>query len=358
MQTVFSHIVQKRFSQVNEDVATDALAFILHSNEAARTGMMKLLRGVAPDLPGLQFRTQQAQDQIRPDMAGYDNDELRVFVENKFWAGLTDNQPVAYLRELAEHTQPTVLLVIVPAEREQTLWRELNRRLEGGGIAVADQGTAAGIVRLVQTEIGPNLALTSWTRLLSVLELEVADDQNARSDLLQLRALCEAADSEAFIPISSTEATDQRIPALILQLSSIMQAAVDLAVSEGVLDINRLMPQASWERIGRYARFSGKQGTGMWVGVHFDLWRRHGVTPLWLVFASSEFGRAQEVRSLVEPWAAKEGVFTTSQSDEFLVAIDIEVGEGRDRVIRVIVDRLKMIAGALSTLEPRAVGHT
>ena len=29
MQTVFSHIIQKRFSQVNEDVATDALAYIL-----------------------------------------------------------------------------------------------------------------------------------------------------------------------------------------------------------------------------------------------------------------------------------------------------------------------------------------
>jgi hypothetical protein len=27
MQTVFSHIIQKRFSRVNEDVATDALAY-------------------------------------------------------------------------------------------------------------------------------------------------------------------------------------------------------------------------------------------------------------------------------------------------------------------------------------------
>lgn len=43
METVFSHIIQKRFSQVNEDVATDALAFILRSNESALTGMMKLL---------------------------------------------------------------------------------------------------------------------------------------------------------------------------------------------------------------------------------------------------------------------------------------------------------------------------
>ncbi len=31
MSTVFSHIIQKRFSGVNEDVATDALAYILAS---------------------------------------------------------------------------------------------------------------------------------------------------------------------------------------------------------------------------------------------------------------------------------------------------------------------------------------
>ena len=66
MQTVFSHIVQKRFSQENEDVATDALAFILHSSESARNGMMKLLRGVAPNMPGLRFRTQQTEGSIAP----------------------------------------------------------------------------------------------------------------------------------------------------------------------------------------------------------------------------------------------------------------------------------------------------
>ena len=124
MQTVFSHIVQKRFSQVNEDVATDALAFVLHSSESARNGMMKLLRGVAPNMPGLRFRTQQTEGSIRPDMWGYDEGEPRVFVENKFWAGLTDNQPVSYLRQLSEYTQPTVLL-------EDGVWK-MGSSLEDG----------------------------------------------------------------------------------------------------------------------------------------------------------------------------------------------------------------------------------
>ncbi len=355
METVFSHIVQKRFSQVNEDVATDALAFILHSNESARTGMMKLLRGVAPEIPGLQFRTQQTKDQIRPDMAGYDGTELRVFIENKFWAGLTDNQPVSYIKELAEHTQPAVLLMVAPAEREQTLWRDVSRRFESDGIKVANRDTAAGIVRSVKTELGPILALTSWAKLLSALELEAADDQSARSDFLQLRALCEAADSEAFIPISSTEVTDQRTPTFILQLGSIVQSSVDLAITEGVLNIKGLLPQASWDRIGRYARLSSEQGVGMWFGIHFGLWKKHGGTPLWLSFKQDEFSRAHEVRQLIEPWAAKEGIFTTCEKDEFVVAIDIEIGEEKDQVGRVIVNRLKMIEGVLSEQGPDTV---
>jgi hypothetical protein len=57
MRTVFSHIIQKRFSAVSEDVATDALAYVLESSDAARRGMTKLLRGIIPDLPPLQDST-------------------------------------------------------------------------------------------------------------------------------------------------------------------------------------------------------------------------------------------------------------------------------------------------------------
>ncbi|MEK9136981.1 MAG: hypothetical protein AAB393_07655, partial [Bacteroidota bacterium] len=175
MHTVFSHIIQKRFSQVNEDVATDALAYVLASSNAARHGMTKLLRGIVPDLPPLHFKTQQTEGAIRPDMWGFADTEPRVFVENKFWAGLTDNQPVSYLKQLAAYSQPTVLLVVAPAAREQTLWRELNRRLIDTGISISERDAAAGVARSVATQLGPILALTSWTNVLSVLEHEAVD---------------------------------------------------------------------------------------------------------------------------------------------------------------------------------------
>jgi hypothetical protein len=351
MQTVFSHIVQKRFSHVNEDIATDALAFVLYASEAARNGMIKLLRGIVSDMPDLHFRTQQTEGSIRPDMWGFDDVDVRVFVENKFWAGLTDNQPISYLQQLAAQTQPTILLVVVPEARQETVWRELRRRLADADIqATGEESTSGNTVRSMATGIGPILALTSWTRLLSTLELEVADDPAARSDLLQLRALCEAADRDAFVPISSAEVTDQRIPAFILQLSVIVQDAVELAVAEGVLHIKGLMPQSSWSRIGRYVRFSDDNGIGAWIGVDFRLWKEHGGTPLWLVFSQGDFGRALEVRSLLEPWAAREGGFTAFENGELAVALDIPLGEDKDRALRVIVDTWQAIADVLSPL--------
>jgi hypothetical protein len=350
MQTVFSHIVQKRFSQVNEDVATDALAFILGSNDAARTGMVKLLRGMLPDLPSLEFRAQQAEGSIRPDLWGFCENQPRVFVENKFWAGLTDNQPVPYLQQLARYPYSTLLLMVAPEAREQTLWRELMRRLGAAQIPMMPCEAPAGVVHVTRTCLGPTLALTSWSKVLSTLEAEVADDTGARSDLLQLRALCEAADDAAYVPMTPAEVTDQRLPALIEQLGMLVQAAINLAVTKSVVSIAGTTPQADWMRIGRYARLSGPQGVGIWFGIHFGLWRKLGGTPLWLVFFTTTFGRAAEVQKLLDPWVAKRGIFASRQNIGYVVAIDIETGEERDRVVQAIVERLGAVAEALSPL--------
>lgn len=358
MHTVFSHIVSNRLSQEYENVATESLSFILHNSESARNGMNKLLRGVAQDMPDLQFRTQQTEQltkrSIRPDMLGYHERGTRVFIENKFEAGLTNNQPESYLEQLAKCIQPAVLLVVVPEIREETMWGELNRRLKSANIMTTDLGTTPGsIVYSTKTEHGPLLALTSWTRLLSALENEVTDDPSAKSDLLQLRALCDAADRDAFIPISPIVLSDQRTPAFIFQLSSLVQTSIDKAANEGALNLTGTVPQANYERMGRYTYFSSGQEVGCWFGIHFRHWKTYGRTPLWLVFSKHDWCRAREVRPLLEPMAVKEDVFTKFVDDEFLVAIDLACGEEKDQVIRKIVDQLKCIADVLHDLPPK-----
>jgi hypothetical protein len=189
--------------------------------------------------------------------------------------------------------------------------------------------------------------------LLDFLESELADVPHARNDLLQLRALCEAADSDAFAPIALEDVTDQRIPALVLQLNSVVQASVELAVTEKVFYTKKLNPQASSERIGRYARFSDVKGVGVWFGIHFPLWKKHGLTPFWLLFSPGQFGRVQEVQPILEPWVERQGIFSTFENNDLAVPVPIACGEDKDPVLRHVVGFLKEIAEILSPLRSK-----
>jgi hypothetical protein len=175
------------------------------------------------------------------------------------------------------------------------------------------------------------------------------NDPRASSDLLQLRALCDAADTD--VPISPADVSDQRTPALILQLGAVIQKSVELAVTRHILHKGSLKPQADWQRIGRYVTFRDGQGVGVWLGIHFGLWRLYGGTPLWAVFSATQWGRAREVRPLLEPWTAKKGILTATEGDSFVVALDIAFGQETDHVVTGVVDRLGEIAEVLSVLK-------
>jgi hypothetical protein len=355
--------VQKRLSQENENVATESLAFIVRSSKGAQSGLLKLLRGIAPDLPSLQFRTQQTDGSARPDMWGFDGSSTpRVFIENKFWAGLTENQPVEYLRLLAGKPDPAVLLVVVPESRLETVWQQFGHRLADAGLSRSLLNQLAGVSRAEAIDFGsalankPILAVTSWAKLLSAIEAELTDEPHSRSDLFQLRALCDAADNYA--PFSTTELTNQRTPSFILQLNSVVQRAVDLGVTEEVLRTKGLNPTHFWEGPGRYTRFANGSNIIAWFGTDFRLWRDRGSTPLWLVFSPDLGGRALEVRAVLEPWTQRNGIACSVESDgEFSVGIAVAAGAEPQEVSRRIVDRLKEVAAELSRL-PEKPGVT
>jgi hypothetical protein len=360
MSTVFSHIVQKHLSQNYENVSTDALAFILSSSNGARRGMMRLLRSLVPDIQELQFRTQLTEGSSRPDMWGMDGSTSRVFVENKFWAGLTDNQPVSYLRILAESDSNGILLFVAPTAREDFLWRELNNRLREAAIGTDGIAAAAGVPFAARTSSGPLIALTSWDRLIAMIELEIADDSEALANVHQLRALCKAADGDAFIPFSPEEISDQRIPSMILQAGTVIKKALKKAESAGIVNkVDKRSETARWDRIGHYCMFSDangyENGFGAFFGVELDLWRRHGETPLWVTFYEPDnraLRRAAEARAFFEPEADKHNIFTSMETKEFAIAIKVPTGEEMDVIIRSVVDQLRFISQILAQAPP------
>ena len=352
MSTVFSHIVQKRFSQSYEDIATDSLAYIFDTHDSARLGFMSFLRKLIPDMPDLHFRTQVGERGIRPDMWGYNGMEPHIFVENKFWAGLTENQPVAYLHELATHSHPTLLLMIVPGAREQTMVIELIRRLREAEIDYQPvEIRHKGFVWGVKTGGGPWLALTSWPRVIDILAA-AAEDIDAKNDLALLLSLCEAADIDRFMPLNPEALTDQMTPTLILQLGQIIRETCELGVRESLMNKDGLHEISNWEKFGRYIWLGGGNGVGLWLGVDFELWKTHGISPLWLRFSTTNYGRSYEVKPFLDSWEQDRHYLLQLEDGSLALSMEILSGANKDQVVRHLLDQFRNLARVLKALPP------
>lgn len=351
MQTVFSHIIQKRYSQSYEDVATDALAYILSTHEPVRQAMMAFLRKIEPDLPDLHFRTQISEGDIRPDMWGFSGANTHLFVENKFWAGLTANQPVAYLNELAKYSESTVLLMIVPGAREQIIIAELMHRLQDGGVAFTEENSDdKGIVWCVKTDIGSKFALTSWPRLIDILESASRDDLSAINDLKLLDSLCEAADIDKFIPVHGNDLNNQRTPALLLQFGQLIRDAIEIGLRDGFLSNEGLTESVNWTKFGKYLSLGQFYQVGIWFGLDYTLWKEFGASPLWVVFSTTNWGRAFEVEPLLRKWKDNQRIYFKLQNDYLVLPINITAGADKDQVLQNIVNQLRELASLLSEL--------
>jgi hypothetical protein len=120
---LFGHLAA-RFSTHPENLATEALVFIVNRSPAMREVLRRLVGRTGIELPSLaRFRSQASDDQGNiPDLVGLDaTGAERLFVENKFWAGLTENQPAGYLERLPAEGS-AVLVFVVPSKRLPIAW--------------------------------------------------------------------------------------------------------------------------------------------------------------------------------------------------------------------------------------------
>ena len=116
----------------SEEIVTHALGHILSSSEASRQALRDFL--LTRDVDIGEIKRVETQNLGRrgggiPDMVAYDDmGAERLLLEAKFWAGLTSNQPVTYLRRLPKD-KPSALLFVAPPVRLEELWQELNGRV-------------------------------------------------------------------------------------------------------------------------------------------------------------------------------------------------------------------------------------
>ena len=206
--SVLAHVVLGGALQ-NEPAATQALAYILNSDKDIARAFVGMLRDADIEFEPGRIGAELGYEEAQPDLTIQDRDgHVRVFVENKFWAGLTDAQPVSYLEKLPEDT-PSALLFIVPEQRVPTIWTELKSRCNEAELEWTD---ATSGNELTWARIGSKtMAIMSWRqvleRLLDTARAERHDDLGR--DILQLQALTDRMDTEAFLPLRDDEVTDQ-----------------------------------------------------------------------------------------------------------------------------------------------------
>ncbi len=97
-QTLLAHLARrKKFSDKYENIAVEALGHILSTSPAAVRALEEVLQTGGAEVGKIaQVRTQDSDEEGGiPDLSGRDADgRKRMLIEAKFWAGLTERQPV------------------------------------------------------------------------------------------------------------------------------------------------------------------------------------------------------------------------------------------------------------------------
>ena len=180
-----------------EDVATFSLGYILEQSDVLNQTFTKLIgEKLGLDYNNQLLYTCQDADSEhgRPDIAGYSDGSLKILCEAKFYAGLTDNQPVSYLKRLKDENGDG-LVFICPENRIISLWDKVCKIAEENGFhgkEINNHCMEYGTIRM---------SIMSWQEILANLHVYASErDPERVGDIKQLDGLCNMMESEAFVP--------------------------------------------------------------------------------------------------------------------------------------------------------------
>lgn len=333
------------FTNRTEDIAVKALGYILSKSDKARNALEETLQTGGANVGRIvQLKIEATGDnQERPDLVARDDDgKEHVRIEAKFWAVLTENQPVKYLEGLPED-RTSALLFVAPEKRFDSLWKELKQRVDASDSISLGESITTERIRGAIAGQNRYLLLTSWRELLRRMGKNA--ETSVLCDIQQLQGLCERMDSEAFLPMRPDELSSE-FPRRIRSLNSLVERAVEKAEEGGFVNRRNLQTSTTQEYIGRNVRFGQEQ---VWFGVSFYLWAKHRETPVWLTFWPND--NIERLRRALEPLRQKEPprVIDLDEREPYYpgtmnVPIDIKTGVEYDEVLDAVVEQLRRVA--------------
>jgi hypothetical protein len=212
----------------------------------------------------------------RPDISGFDADGNEVLIlEAKFWAALTDNQPLEYLTRLKQNS---ALIFICPTLRVRPIYDELVRRLK----ATQNNFTHSHETHSITFDDNKHLAVKTWNEILDTIKHHlVQNNENLLiSDIDQIIGFCNIIDSNAFLPLQS----DDLSPKYAKRINSyydLIDKVADELIKRKIVDTLGLKMQP--QRCG-YTRYLKTIHFGISLNLRFDYWASYADTPFWINF--------------------------------------------------------------------------
>lgn len=280
--TLLAHLAG-RFPGNQEDIATEALAHILVKSAASLEAFNDVVQsGVRDVKPIKAVRTQVLEGNSIPDMVGFDDERKeRVIVEVKFWAGLTDNQPNAYLNRLPDDG-PAVLMFLAPDDRIKSLWPDLRGRVERQhALSIVESERKCFLIG----DTRRHLMLVSWTGLLDSMAARSGDAEEPAgigAEIRQLRGLARYAGTGVFKPISRDEQVGEDSEQRKRDFERLIEGAAWRGVEQGWASRKGSRVSRYSGEYGRYIYLSGL--AWVWFGVQLKRLESTGESPLWVRF--------------------------------------------------------------------------
>lgn len=334
-----------RIKGSQEDIASEGLAYILNRSLSVNRALLKFIKNNCDlSFSELSYSVQSIGENLeRPDISGYDMKEREVLtIEAKFWATLTDNQPIGYLERL---DNTSVLMMLCPSLRLKTLASEVRMRLKHAGYSVNEPPNDLDVIRF-KLDNEKNVLLTTWTKVLTIVRFQLVQDneQALLSDIDQIIGLCNLIDRNSFLPIQSEDLSPS-VPKKMSAYYDLADKIIDEFKNENFAHTNGL--RSTPQRDG-YTRFFVAGELGAALEISFSLWSQKADTPFWLRIALPtsnlwEWNNPELKAACRKVALSLDYASADSPGGSFHYALYPKIGTTEDKVIEDLKSQIKTI---------------
>jgi hypothetical protein len=326
--SLLSHIAGNFISQY-ENVANSSICYLLNKYPSAREALKKRLS--LSKIPDFYKTEQSTRSNGRPDIVGTnENGDISVIIEGKFWANLTDNQPVNYLKEL---TNSGKLMFLAPQKRIKSLQCEIEKRIQNHD---------------------DRIDICSWNEFLNLVDIanSKGHDADLESDLNQLKELCEIMDIEGMPPLSITD-LDPMNGRIIYQFADLIEECNSFIRQKwDKADFKGTKLGGFKEGYGFYFKVSNNQ---YWLGVSWYNWyTKNCHTPIWLYIYANKTNSVDKIFSRLNQHDSSKVIHS---NDRVMCAIDLQPGMDKDAMIDCIYNKTKNIISISEPTENKFPEH-